>query len=79
MLSVENHFVQDQEVGPAKEAKLLDVDGNVKMKKRKLNSTNPKYYPVKDEEVKDRKELIATIRKGRNRNINVYAVFSEIE
>ena len=23
------------------------------MKKRKLNSTNPKYYPVKEEEVKD--------------------------
>ena len=50
-----------------------------KMKKRKLNSTNPKYYPVKEEEVKDRKELIATVRKGKNRNINVYAVFSEIE
>jgi len=49
------------------------------MKKRKLNSTNPKYYPVKEEEVKDRKELIATIRKGRKRNINVYAVFSETE
>lgn len=48
-------------------------------KKRKLNSANPKYYPVKEEEVKDRKELITTIRKGRNRNINVYAVFSEIE
>jgi len=62
-----------------KEAELLDVDGNVKMKKRKLNSTNPKYYPVKDEEVKDRKELIATIRKGRKRNIRVYAVFSEAE
>ena len=52
---------------------------NFKMKKRKLNSTNPKYYPVKEEEVKERKELIATIRKGRNRNIKVYAVFSEIE
>ena len=49
------------------------------MKKRKLNSTNPKYYPVKDEEVKDRKELIATIFKGRKRNIHVYAVFSEAE
>tara|TARA_B100000482_G_scaffold191632_1_gene177248 strand:- start:1865 stop:2014 length:150 start_codon:yes stop_codon:yes gene_type:complete len=49
------------------------------MKKRKLNSTNPKYYPVKEEEVKERKELIATINKGRKRNINVYAVFSEIE
>ena len=49
------------------------------MKKRKLNSTNPKYYPLKEEEVKDRKELIATIRKGRNRDIRVYAVFSEVE
>ena len=46
-------------------------------KKRKLNSTNPKYYPLKQEEVKDRKKLIATIRKGRNRNVKVYAVFSE--
>jgi hypothetical protein len=52
---------------------------NFKMKKRKLNSTNPKYYPVKEEEVKDRKELITTIRKGRKRNIHVYAVFSEAE
>jgi len=49
------------------------------MKKRKLNSKNPKYYPVKEEEVRERKDLIATIRKGRNRNIKVYAVFSEIE
>ena len=49
------------------------------MKKRKLNSTNPKYYPVKQEEVKERKDLIATIRKGRKREIRVYAVFSEIE
>jgi hypothetical protein len=49
------------------------------VKKRKLNSKNPKYYPVKEEEVKERKELIATIRKGRNRNVKVYAVFSEIE
>jgi len=49
------------------------------MKKRKLNSTNPKYYKVKEEEVKERKELIATIQKGRKRNIRVYAVFSEIE
>ena len=46
-------------------------------KKRKLNSTNPKYYPLKQEEVKDRKDLIATIGKGRNRNVKVYAVFSE--
>ena len=49
------------------------------MKKRKLNSTNPKYYPIKEEEVKERKDLIATIRKGRGRDIKVYAVFSEIE
>ena len=49
------------------------------MKKRKLNSKNPKYYPVKEEEIRERKDLIATIRKGRNRNIRVYAVFSEIE
>ena len=49
------------------------------MKKRKLNSTNPKYYPIKEEEVRERKDLIATIRKGRNRNIRVYAVFSETE
>jgi len=49
------------------------------MKKRKLNSTNPKYYLVKEDLVKERKELIATIRKGRKRNIRVYAVFSEIE
>ena len=49
------------------------------MKKRKLYSTNPKYYPVKEEEVKERKDLIATIRKGRKREIRVYAVFSEIE
>jgi hypothetical protein len=62
-----------------KEVELLDVDGNVKMKKRKLNSKNPKYYPVEEDLVKERKELIATIRKGRKRSIKVYAVFSEIE
>jgi len=47
------------------------------MKKRKLNSTNPKYYPIKEEEVKERKDLIATIKKGRKRSIKVYAVFSD--
>ena len=47
------------------------------MKKRKLNSTNPKYYKIKKEEVKERKELIATINKGRKRKIYAYAVFSE--
>ena len=49
------------------------------MKKKKLNSKNPKYYPVKEEEVRERRDLIATIRKGRKREIRVYAVFSEIE
>ena len=49
------------------------------MKKRKLNSTNPKYHKVKEEEVKERKDLIATIRKGIGRDIKGYAVFSEIE
>jgi hypothetical protein len=45
------------------------------MKKRKLNSTNPKYYPVAEtQQVKERKDLIASIPKGR-RNVNVYAVF----
>tara|TARA_Y100001963_G_scaffold143416_1_gene214278 strand:+ start:514 stop:660 length:147 start_codon:yes stop_codon:yes gene_type:complete len=45
------------------------------MKKRKLNSTNPKYYPVSEtKQVKERKDLIASIPKGK-RNINVYAVF----
>tara|TARA_X000001382_G_scaffold86990_1_gene61984 strand:- start:450 stop:581 length:132 start_codon:yes stop_codon:yes gene_type:complete len=40
-------------------------------KKRKLNSTNPKYYPVKEEETKERKELIAS---GK---VKAYAVFNE--
>ncbi len=45
------------------------------MKKRKLNSTNPKYYPVAEtKQVKERKDLIASIPRGK-RNINVYAVF----
>ena len=47
------------------------------MKKRKLNSNNPKYYPVKEEEVRERRELIATISKGRKRNVYAYAVFSK--
>ena len=50
------------------------------MKKRKLNSTNPKYYPVPEaKQVKERKELISSIDKGNNRTINVYAIFSELE
>ena len=45
------------------------------MKKRKLNSTNPKYYPVAEaKQVKERKDLIASIPKGK-RSIDVYAVF----
>ncbi len=43
------------------------------MKKRKLNSTNPKYYPSAIEVVKENKVLIA------NGKVKVYAVFSEIE
>jgi len=44
-------------------------------KKRKLNSTNPKYYPVaKTKQVKERKDLIASIPRGK-RSIDVYAVF----
>ena len=48
------------------------------MKKRKLNSTNPKYYPVQEEEVKERKELIATINFGKKRKAHAYAVFSAV-
>ena len=46
-------------------------------KKRKLNSTNPKYYPVKEDEVRERKELITTIKLSKKRKVNVYAVFKE--
>ena len=54
------------------------------MKKRKLNSKNPKYYPISENKVvKERKELIASIDKGmykkRKKTIDVFAVFSEIE
>ncbi len=47
------------------------------MKKRKLNSKNPKYYPQEEEESKDRKELIATIPVGKKRKVYAYAVFNE--
>ena len=47
------------------------------MKKSNFNRPNPKYYPVKEEEVKERKELIATISKGRKRKIYAYAGGSE--
>jgi hypothetical protein len=46
------------------------------MKKRKLNSKNPKYYPVEEDLVKEKKELIASIPKGKN-TINVYAIYSQ--
>jgi|TARA_B100001778_G_C17962227_1_gene351003 hypothetical protein len=46
------------------------------MKKRKLNSTNPKYYP-QPEESKDTRELIATIPFGKKRKVYAYAVFNE--
>jgi len=46
------------------------------MKKRKLNSTNPKYQPTSEKEiVNERRELIASVSKGRKRKVNVYAVF----
>jgi len=46
------------------------------MKKRKLNSTNPKYYPIPEQEIaNERRELIASVNKGKKRNVNVYAVF----
>ena len=46
-------------------------------KKRKLNSKNPKYYSVKEDEIKERKELIATVKLSKKRKANVYAVFNE--
>ena len=51
-------------------------------KKRKLNSKNPKYYPVPEsEQSNERKVLIAAIdkgmRKGKNKIVKAYAVFGE--
>ena len=43
------------------------------MKKRKLNSKNPKYYPSPVDIVKENKVLIAS---GK---VKVYAVFSELD
>lgn len=60
-------------VTPSKVFKLM-----LMTKKRKLNSKNPKYYPVEEDLVKERKELIAVIPKGKKREVKVYAVFSEI-
>ena len=52
------------------------------MKKRKLNSKNPKYYPIPEsEQSNERRVLIATINKGvykgKNKIIKAYAVFGE--
>jgi len=47
------------------------------MKKRKLNSTNPKYSTAKEEVIKEKRELIATIPFGKKRKVYAYAVFSE--
>ena len=52
------------------------------MKKRKLNSKNPKYYPISEsKQTNERRILIATIdkgiRKGKNKIVTAYAVFSE--
>jgi hypothetical protein len=43
------------------------------MKKRKLNSSNPKYYPSPVEVIKENKILIA------DGKVKVYAVFSEVK
>ena len=43
------------------------------MKKRKLNSSNPKYYPSAVEVVKENRVVIA------NGKVKVYAVFSELD
>jgi len=46
------------------------------MKKKKLNSKNPKYYPIsKEDKVEVRKEVIATINKGQQKIITAYSVF----
>jgi len=50
------------------------------MKKRKLNSKNPKYHPISEEDkVEVRKEVMATINKGeykiRQKIITAYSVF----
>jgi hypothetical protein len=43
-----------------------------KVKKRKLNSTNPKYYPaIEKNEITETRKLIAESKK-----IKAYAVFS---
>tara|TARA_R110002051_G_scaffold145772_1_gene218672 strand:+ start:548 stop:706 length:159 start_codon:yes stop_codon:yes gene_type:complete len=52
------------------------------MKKRKLNSNNPKYYPVLNTEIpKERRELINLIdkgiRKGKRKIIKAYSIFGE--
>jgi len=47
------------------------------MKKRKLNSSNPKYLPNKKEKIKEKRVLIATIYKSSKNPIKAYAVFTD--
>tara|TARA_Y100001951_G_C11217205_1_gene226504 strand:+ start:507 stop:683 length:177 start_codon:yes stop_codon:yes gene_type:complete len=56
------------------------LDKDEIMKKRKLNSTNPKYNPIPEvEKVEVRKEILAEIDKGMDKNrqkiITAYSVF----
>ena len=41
------------------------------MKKRKLNSKNPKYFKKEEEVVKTRKELISNVK-----GVKIYAVYN---
>tara|TARA_R100001463_G_scaffold17649_1_gene44869 strand:- start:395 stop:556 length:162 start_codon:yes stop_codon:yes gene_type:complete len=48
-------------------------------KKRKLNSTNPKYMKaeaINEPRIKEKK-LISTIKLSKTRKANVYAIFLE--
>ena len=49
------------------------------MKKRKLNSTNPRYLPQinEKEEIKETRVLIATIYKSNKNPIKAYAIFTD--
>tara|TARA_R110001583_G_scaffold66203_2_gene190582 strand:- start:168 stop:317 length:150 start_codon:yes stop_codon:yes gene_type:complete len=49
------------------------------MKKRKLNSSNPKYSPAvsEKEKIKERRVLIATIYKSSKNPIKAYAIFTD--
>jgi len=47
------------------------------MKKRKLNSSNPKYLPNEKEKIKETRVLIATIYKSSKNPIKAYAIFAD--